>query len=224
MILFIILIIIQIKNKFPSQPNVALQEQLGAKIFFDTNLSEPIGMSCATCHESAQHFAGNNKGTFGVAIGSRPEITGMRNTPSIKYASFTPPFHFEEDEGELVPVGGMFWDGRVDTLAAQAKGPLFNPREMNNTNAASLTQKIAQSNYAELFRQVGGKDIFDDPERAANVAYNALQVFQGTEMFHPFSSKYDAYIQGRGTLTAEEKEVWIYLKIQTKVIVLPVIL
>lgn len=202
-----LIIIFNLTNKKGiDKTKIVLQEGLGSLIFFDTNLSEPKGMSCATCHNPEQHFASNNGGKFGVAIGSRAEVSGMRNTPSAMYASFTPPFHFEKDEnGELEPVGGMFWDGRVNTLAEQSKKPFFNVREMNNPNSANLAQKLSQADYADLFRQIGGKNIFDDPEKAVDVAANALQAFENTAIFHPFSSKYDTYIQGRITLTDEEK-------------------
>ncbi|MFP3632945.1 cytochrome c peroxidase, partial [Burkholderia sp. SIMBA_045] len=35
---------------------------------------------------------------------------------------------------QLVPQGGMFWDGRADTLQQQAFGPLLNPVEMANAS------------------------------------------------------------------------------------------
>src|SRR6185437_4491859 len=31
----------------------------------------------------------------------------------------------------IVPQGGLFWDGRADTLQIQASGPLLDPREMD---------------------------------------------------------------------------------------------
>lgn len=203
--LFIVLFVF-IENKIKKKPDVALEQFLGQQIFFDTNLSEPTGMSCATCHDPKKHFAGNNGGKFGVAIGSRKNISGMRNTPSVMYASFSPPFQFQKnEEGELEAVGGMFWDGRVNTLAAQAKGPLFNKREMNNTDTLSLTQKLSVSEYAGLFRQIAGQNIFDDPDKTVDIAVAALESYESTPIFHPFSSKYDAYIQGKGKLTAQEK-------------------
>ncbi|HEY1532387.1 MAG TPA: cytochrome c peroxidase, partial [Polyangiaceae bacterium] len=45
---------------------------LGRKIFFDPALSEPAGTSCATCHDPAHGYAGNNGSEIGVARGSAP--------------------------------------------------------------------------------------------------------------------------------------------------------
>ena len=193
----------------PSATDAALspQQRLGQQIFFDSNLSEPRGMSCASCHAPEQDFSGNNGSKFGVALGSRSEMSGLRNTQSLSYASFTPPFHFEKDaSGKLVPVGGFFRDGRAESLAAQAEGPLLDPREMNNSDVQSVVKKMSETAYAALFRELGGEDIFDHPDRAMAFAAQALEAFESAPIFHPFSSRFDEYVQGRGTLTEEEKK------------------
>ena len=199
----LILLFVAFQPTFGKSPEAAdrwlsPQERLGKQIFFDTNLSEPRGMSCASCHALDQDFSGNNGGTFGVAPGSRPGISGLRNTQSLTYASFAPPFHFEKDEnGKLAPVGGFFRDGRAESLAAQAEKPLLNPREMNNPDVSSLVRKMAEGAYAGLFRQLSGQDIFDHPDRALAFAAQALQAFERIPIFHPFSCRYDYCIRGR---------------------------
>ena len=91
------------------------------------------GTSCASCHDPAHGFAGNNGSTAGVAKGSRPGHFARRNTPSVLYLRFVPRFHFHWEEDVALPdgVGGFFWDGRTDSLAALVRQPLFNPDEMN---------------------------------------------------------------------------------------------
>src|SRR5690348_2168566 len=86
--------------------------QLGEKIFHDPSLSAGGNMSCATCHDEQHAFAQTNPEA--VAFGS-PNLDqpGLRNTPSLKYLSFTPAFHF--DDG--TPTGGFNRDGRATTLA-----------------------------------------------------------------------------------------------------------
>lgn len=76
---------------------------------------------------------------------------------------------------------------------------------MNNPSPAALVHKMAAGVYAGLFRQVSGTDIFEHPNNALNVAAQALQAFEQTSPFHSFSSRYDDYIKGQGTLTAQEK-------------------
>ena len=42
----------------------------------------------------------------------------------------------------IVPQGGLFWDGRADTLQNQASGPLFDPREMNGGSIEIVAEKL----------------------------------------------------------------------------------
>ena len=81
---------------------------LGRKIFFDEQLSEPAGTSCASCHDPAQGYAGNHGSKLGVALGSRPGHFARRNTPSLLYLKFVRKFHFHWEEDAPIPdaVGG----------------------------------------------------------------------------------------------------------------------
>jgi cytochrome c peroxidase len=45
---------------------------LGRRIFVDAALSEPAGTSCASCHDPARGYAGDNGSARGVPAGSRP--------------------------------------------------------------------------------------------------------------------------------------------------------
>src|ERR1019366_3977697 len=48
------------------------KELLGEHLFEDVNLSEPPGVSCASCHDPKRAFQGNNGGAVAaVARGSR---------------------------------------------------------------------------------------------------------------------------------------------------------
>jgi cytochrome c peroxidase len=80
---------------------------LGRKIFFDTRLSKNGAVACATCHRPDKNF------TDGLQLGHGIGLTKF-NTPSI-VNSFA--MHW------------FFWDGRADSLAAQALGPLEDPKE-----------------------------------------------------------------------------------------------
>ncbi|MGZ8993073.1 MAG: cytochrome c peroxidase, partial [Burkholderiaceae bacterium] len=58
-----------------------LRKWIGERIFFDTRLSEPAGVSCASCHEPSRAFTGDNNSKLGVARGSKADSLGTRNTP-----------------------------------------------------------------------------------------------------------------------------------------------
>ncbi|WP_199541306.1 cytochrome-c peroxidase [Paraburkholderia kururiensis] len=105
----------------------------------------------------------------------------------------------------MVPQGGLFWDGRADTLQAQAYGPLFNPVEMANTDVKTVAAKIAEAPYAATLRQLFGPAIFNDPARVVSEAMFAIARYQVEDpSFHPYTSKYDYWLEGKVRLTRAE--------------------
>ena len=177
--------------------------QLGQQIFTDANLSEPRGTACAACHQANMGFAGNHGSTIGVALGSRPGALGLRNAMTNSYVGFIPAFQFVTTAGETEASGGHFWDGRADTLALQALGPLLNPLEMNNTSRKAVVDKVAASAYAPLFKQEFGSTIFNDTDAAFTQIGVAIEAFERTSL-QPFSSKFDAMVRGVATFTPSE--------------------
>jgi cytochrome c peroxidase len=171
------------------------KEQLGEFLYFDTNLSEPDGQSCASCHTPEFGFDDPDVGipvSEGVILGR----FGDRNSPMSAYAMYAPVFHFD---GELW-VGGQFWDGRAtghdlgDPLADQAIGPPLNPVEMANPDKATYVTDVAASEYADLFEQVWGAGSLEDIEAAYDQAGLSVAAFERTALFGQFNSKYDYYL------------------------------
>ncbi|HEY3475247.1 MAG TPA: cytochrome-c peroxidase, partial [Anaerolineales bacterium] len=117
----------------PVAPQLTDIEKLGEFLYFDTNLSEPAGQSCASCHDPAFGFDDPDAG-LPVSEGVIPGLFGGRNSPISAYAMYSPVMYFDEEEG--LWIGGQFWDGRAtgsvlgDPLADQAVGPFLNPVEM----------------------------------------------------------------------------------------------
>jgi cytochrome c peroxidase len=185
----------------PSDPRVAL----GRKIFFDTSLSDPPGTSCASCHDPAHGFAGNNGSVAGVARGSRADHFARRNTPSVLYLRFVPRFHFHWEEDVDLPdaTGGFFWDGRSDSLASLFQQPLFNPDEMNARDASQVRAKVAGGPYAGEFRAAFAGAL-DDADATLTALGTAVEAFLRSDEMAPFSSKYDDYLRGRATLSPLE--------------------
>jgi cytochrome c peroxidase len=120
--------------------------------------------------------------------------------------AFTEHFRDSDDEGDASvdngPTGGLTWDGRVDRGRDQAGLPLLSPLEMANDSPAAVVAAVRRSPYADLLRRAFGKHIFADPDRAFD---GILQAFEAYEQrytdFHPYSSKYDAYLDGEVELT-----------------------
>ncbi len=187
------------------EPNLAPRERLGMKLFFDTRLSEPAGQACASCHDPSRAFTGNNNTTIGVALGSRPGVFGTRDTPTAMYLAAAPRFGNILKDGKRVPAGGLFWDGRADTLEEQAKGPFFNVLEMNNPDTPALIAKIANGLYAAEFRKAWGDGIFDKPDAALDAVAASIAAFERTRVFQPFTSKFDAVMRGQAKFTVQEQ-------------------
>lgn len=188
-------------------------ELLGKRVFEDPTLSRPAGVSCASCHDPATAFQGNNGSPVaGVARGAPPGALGKRNTPSIMYASFAPSFAFVDDRDALtgkvekIPVGGQFLDGRADTLVAQFEGPLFDPGEMNALSRRATVETIRDGDYAGLVRRLYGERAFDDPDAIFQKLATAVAAYESTARFHPFASKFDDYLRGKTSLSALEQK------------------
>lgn len=177
--------------------------QLGRALFADRNLSEPAGTACSACHQPTRGFGGNNASGIGVSQGSRPGVFGHRNAQTNSYQGLVPPFGFITRNGQTEPRGGHFWDGRVDSVAAQALQPFLNPLEMNNPSKQAVVTKVAAAAYADLFRRAFGANVFANTDLAFSQIGVAIEAFERGAL-QPFNSKYDAMVRGQTTLTPAE--------------------
>jgi cytochrome c peroxidase len=87
------------------------RETLGRMLFFDPRLSGSNAISCASCHNPAFSWADG----LPRAVGHGMRPLGRR-TPTILNVAWA---------------DTLFWDGRADSLEAQALGPIQAPEEMN---------------------------------------------------------------------------------------------
>jgi cytochrome c peroxidase len=187
---------------------------LGRKIFFDPSLSRSGRMSCATCHNPAHAYGPPNG--LAVQLGG-PELDrqGARAVPSLRYVLNRTPLWNKKYidnpaerllEGDEAPVGGFGWDGRFRTLHEQATFPLLAPNEMANADAAEVVSKLKRAPYAGEFRRAFGAQIFDDPAEAYAQALFCLERFQlEDQSFHPYTSKFDDYLDGKAQLSEQEQ-------------------
>lgn len=180
---------------------------LGRAIFFDRSLSEPAGTSCASCHDPERAFSGDNGSAVGVPRGSRAGRLARRTSPSLLYLRYIPAFHyFQDDEAaQPAPFGGLFWDGRVDTIAQLARQPLLNPNEMNNHDGRAVAAKIKKASYADRFARAFGAGWGDGEATLAGVG-KALEAFLTADEMAPFSSRFDAFLRKRGKLSPYEMQ------------------
>ncbi len=186
-------------------------ERVGKLIYFDANLSEPPGQACAACHAPEVGFTGPSafvNATTAVYPGAIPSRFGNRKPPSAAYAFDAPIFGYDTATGLFV--GGNFWDGRAtgeklgNPAADQAQGPFLNPLEQNNPSAAAVVAKVCASHYAPLFLLAWGRDACDDPVLAYDRIALSIAAYEGSPEVTAFSSRYDLWLGGRGSLSARE--------------------
>ena len=189
---------------------LSLAAQVGQKMFFDKKLSGSGAMSCASCHDPAHAHAPAND--LSVQLGGpKLDQAGLRAVPSLRYKDITPAYAdlLDNPDGISVPGpgGGLAWDGRADTLAAQARIPLLDPIEMANAGSADVVKKLQAADYAPLIAKAFGPRVFDDSDAAFESALKALQAYQlEDKSFHSYSSKFDLYAGNKigGELTPAE--------------------
>lgn len=182
------------------QPLPVTTAELGEQLFSDPRLSEPQGQACADCH--APNLAFSDPEDDRVSAGAIRSRFGSRNAQTAMYAAFAPPLHRDPETQRMV--GGLFWDGRVNSLEEQAAVPLLNPLEMNNPDKATVVAKI-EKYYGAAFRRLFGQSALDDVDRAFAHVGEAIAAFERTRVFAPFSSKYDRYLAGTAELTESEQ-------------------
>jgi cytochrome c peroxidase len=174
-------------------------EELGATAFTDTNLSEPPGQSCADCHSPTNAFR-DPESDHSTSAGAVAGRFGARNSPTILYAAKVPP---RDLVGDRV-IGGLFWDGRANSLEDQAQAPLLNPLEMNNPDKLAVAGRLRDAGYAQGFRDVFGEAALDDPDEAVAHLTQALAAYERTPALSPFTSRYDQFVAGTAKLTDPE--------------------
>lgn len=144
-------------NRYADDPQAAA---LGQKLFFDTRFSSNGLVSCATCHLSGKLFQDGTPLAHGVG-------TTNRRTMTVVGTAYSP---------------WLFWDGRKDSLWAQALGPMENPVEHggNRTLYAHLIADLYAEDYEALFGPL--PDLSNLPRSAGPVEEDAEAVENWAQM------------------------------------------
>lgn len=195
-----------------ARERTAQLREAGRAIFSDPMFSASGRQSCASCHDPARRYNPPNARdvqTGGPALRDQ----GLRAPPTLTYLDRVPPYdnhHYDsEDEADNSidngPTGGLTWDGRVDTGAQQAAIPLTSKFEMANT-IAGVAAAARKAPHAPTLRAALGSNVLDDDKHAFAAVARALAAFEEDDAeFSPYTSKYDAVLTGRATLSAQEQ-------------------
>lgn len=163
---------------------------LGERLFFDVRLSADGRVSCATCHQPNRAFQDGLRS----ARGSFDQV-GTRNTPSLLRVSAE---------------RNLFWDGRRQSLSAQAMDPLLNLREHGLKDADALLAIVEQfPDYALMF-DAANKELGEPVDRRVNqrTLGEALAAFEThlTDGESPFEAFY--YGKNTQSLSSGAQKGW----------------
>ena len=175
----------------PNNPQTIEGINLGKKLFFDPMLSGDNTQACADCHTPENAFTDIDRFSKGID-GS----IGKRNSMPI----FNLAWNYDEK---------FFWDGRVFSLEHQAFRPVTDPTEMKST-WNQVTQKLQEHpDYPSLFQQAFGSRSID-----SILVTKAIAQFERTLISS--NSKFDNFLLGKATLTAEEQNGFNVFMDETK--------
>lgn len=128
-------------NRVGDDPDAAL---LGQRLFYDPKLSSNGRVACSTCHDPKRYFTDARPVSQGVGPTNR-------NAPTVVAAAYAP---------------WQFWDGRRDSLWAQALAPFESAAEMNVSRLEVVRHVARDPESAALYGRVfGAPPLPGDPGR-----------------------------------------------------------
>jgi cytochrome c peroxidase len=185
----------------PAAATAADRVAVGEKLFDDVRLSAGGRQACAGCHVADRGHA-DPAGVFLPLGGPALDVQGLRSSPTLNYLGENRAFRFDA-QGR--PEGGFTWDGRADSRAAQALGPLLAANEMAHADSAAVVRTVrALPYFGELqFAYTLGATASD--AQVLQAMQQALSDYQaGDSDYQSYTSKFDAVQQGRASFTPQE--------------------
>lgn len=151
---------------------------LGRKLFYDPILSKDSTISCGSCH---QQFAAFSHIDHALAHGIGGRIS-KRNVPALQ---------------NLIWNAAFMWDGGINHLEVQAIAPITNKDEMDENLENVLAKLNQRGDYRTAFFEA-----FKDSTVTSEKMLKSLTQFMG--LMISANSKYDRYLAGDETYSAEE--------------------
>lgn len=164
---------------FPDYQTTPEKIALGKKLFNDPILSGNNTRSCASCHHAEKAFTDGLERA--VALDGKSMI--QRNTPTLTNIAFQRVF---------------FADSRVSYLEDQAVAVIKNENEMHGSLEKSALAIQKKPDYVKEFKKA-----FPKGEINEFAIKNALASY--IRSLSHYDSKFDAYMQNKGTFTEDEK-------------------
>lgn len=162
--------------------------ELGKQLYLDPRISQTGTISCNTCHNVMDPGGHDGRPT---AMGVHGQ-TGPVNSPTVWNSGF----HHTQ-----------FWDGRADTLAEQAQGPLTADVEMGMPDTGAVLERLRSiDGYVEAYEEVYGDEAdVENPKDIITLdrTVDAIAAYERT-LVTPNSS-YDQYVQGDADALSDQQ-------------------
>lgn len=129
--------------------------ELGRMLFYDPILSSDSTISCASCHKPDKGFSDDAR----FSVGVNAAVGNIQAMPLIN----------------LAWTSRFFWNGRKNSLEAQAIEPILNPIEMHETPQGVVEKLKSHAVYPKYFRTV-----FKSNEITTDMVAKALAQFERT--------------------------------------------
>ncbi|MDO8262131.1 MAG: cytochrome c peroxidase [Gallionella sp.] len=177
------------KDPSNSIENLPAAIELGQRLFHDARFSRNLAVSCASCHDPKKQFQDGLPVGRGVGEGARRAmpIVGVAHSP------------------------WLFWDGRKDSLWAQALGPLEDAVEHggNRTRYAHLMQTHYRAEYEAIFHAMPdlshmAQDAGPSGTAAEKLAWDSMAAKERKEITRVFANMGKAIAAYEKTLTYGE--------------------
>ncbi|HEX9150707.1 MAG TPA: cytochrome c peroxidase [Flavobacterium sp.] len=181
-------------------PVLSNKTAIGKLIFFDKNLSNPIGQACVSCHAPETGFSDplHRDISEGAVTGNFSNI----NSPNLAYNVFSPERTY--NRADETYIGGLFLNGRSANLKEQLIHPFIGIVEMNNGSIANVVSKIKKASYFSEIEQEYG--VAKTDEELMTYIADAIAAFETSKEVNSFTSKFDYFNKQLIKFTDDEKK------------------
>lgn len=190
-----------------ANPQSAEKIHLGKMLFWDPILSGNQDVACVTCHHPDNGYAEHidlslGVGGQGLSTERRFGAQVPRNAPTIINTAFNGIDHnLAYDPTDTV----MFWDNRMDSLEAQAIGPILSGIEMRGDQIAEadivnvvIGRLQAIPEYLQLFTDAFGDNAITEERLGQAIASFERSIIS-------VNSRFDRYARGDNNAMSQEE-------------------
>jgi cytochrome c peroxidase len=171
---------------FPADnPTNPAKAELGKFLFYDPRLSTSGQIACASCHDPQLGWGDGKRVAFG-----HDRKLGARNAMTIWNTAF---------------YTSLFWDGRASSLEDQARFPVQDHLEMNESLSAMEARVKKYNGYRAMFANAFNGDSAINLDRI----FKAIATFERT-IVSP-KSRFDLFISGKADAITDDELLGLHL-------------